>query len=158
MLLLDIYLRSFVSVISDKSGQNLLEVCSRLLFSSFYKLECAGSGSWIRVAVYPILRLTRVPAAGYELQLIFILRLIRVLKAEHVLRLIRVPASGHKLRLILSSDPSYHLLSSVVDSSSGDWIRFAADLYFNISSKIKDLFCKIHRFMVCFLTADFSYH
>ena len=31
----------FVSAKSDKSVQNLLEVCPRLLVSPFYKLECA---------------------------------------------------------------------------------------------------------------------
>ena len=31
----------FVSAKSDKSVQNLLEVCSRLLISPFYKLEYA---------------------------------------------------------------------------------------------------------------------
>ena len=31
----------FVSAKSDKSVQNLLEVCSLLLLSLFYKLECA---------------------------------------------------------------------------------------------------------------------
>ena len=33
-----------------------------------------------------------------------------------------------------------------VDSSSGGLTRNVADLYFNISSKFKDLFCKIHLF------------
>ena len=72
---------------------------------------------WIRVAGDSILRLTRVPAAGYEL------------------RLSRVPAAGYKLRLIPSYnwlrfqrlDTSCGLLRPTADLSSGGWIQVAVD-------------------------------
>ena len=85
-----------------------------------------------------------VPASGYELHLS------------------RVPTAGYKLRLIPSYgwlgfqwlDKSCGWLRPAADSSSGGLIRVAADsilrltrvLYFNMSSKFKDLFWKIHRF------------
>ena len=40
LLLLAFRLHSFVSAKSDKSAQNIFEVCSRLLLPLFYKLEC----------------------------------------------------------------------------------------------------------------------
>ena len=43
-----------------------------------------------------------------------------------------------------------------VDSSSGGLTRNVADLYFNISSKFKDLFCKIHLFIFQFFTTWFQ--
>ena len=63
----------FVSAKNDKSVQNLLEVSSRLLISPFYKLEYRIL-SFIAIIHHDILsnipRLTQVPAAGYDLQLI----------------------------------------------------------------------------------------
>ena len=72
---------------------------------------------WIRIAADSILRLTRVPAAGYELQLS------------------RVPAAGYKLRLIPSYDwlgfrwldTSCGWLRPTAESSFSGWIRVAAD-------------------------------
>ena len=58
------------------------------------------------------------------------------------------------LRLTTSCEWFY----TVADSSSSSLTRLATDLYFNISSKFKDLFCKIHQFYGLFLAADFSYH
>ena len=47
-----------------------------------------SSDSWIRVTADPILRLTRVPAAGYDLRLIPSCGLTRVLAARYELQLI----------------------------------------------------------------------
>ena len=93
-----------------------------------------------------ILRLTGAPTAGYEL------------------RLSRVRAAGYKLRLILSWGwlkfkwlaTSCSRFYVAADSSSAGWTRHAAQLYFNISSKFKDLFCKIHHFDDLFSTACFQ--
>ena len=57
-------------------------------------------------------------------------------------------------------DTSYGWFRPTTDSSSSGWIRVAADsilrltpvLYSNISSKFKDLFCKIHCFYGLFST------
>ena len=106
------------------------------------------------------------------------------------MRLTRVPAAGYELRLtpshgwleFLRLDTSYSWLNPTADSSSGGWIRLKADsilrldssfggsvrvaadsilrltrvLYFNISSKFKDLFCKIHHFYGLFSAAWFK--
>ena len=61
-------------------------------------------------------------------------------------------ATRYKLQLIPSSSWFY----PAACSSSASWIRLAADLYFNISSKFKDLFCKIHRFCGWFSTTWFQ--
>ena len=42
------------------------------------------------------------------------------------------------------------------DSNSAGWTRNAADLSFNISSKFKDLFCKIHHFYGLLFTTWFQ--
>ena len=120
----------FVSAKSDKSVQNLLEVSSRLLISPFYKLEYRIL-SFIVIIHHDILsnipRLTQVPAARYYLQLIH-------------------PAGDYELWLILSCN----------------WLEFqwldsnAADLYFNISSKFKVFFCKMHHFYGLFFTTWFQ--
>ena len=83
--------------------------------------------------------------------------------ADSILWLTRVLATEYDLRLI----PSYGWLEL------GRSIRVAADsilrltrvLYFNISSKFKDLIYQVNLrtakyiiFMVCFLPTDFSYH
>ena len=95
----------------------------------------SSSSSWIRVATDSILWLTRVPVAGYELRLIL----------------------SHYWLEFQWLDTSYSCLRPTTHSSSTSWTRLAIDLYFNISSKFTDLFCKIHHFMVCFLPSDFSY-
>ena len=94
----------------------------------FHPTTDSSSSGWKRVAADSILRLTRVPAARYNLQL-----------------------SWFILRLTTSCGWFY----SAADSSSGDWARNVADLYFNISSRFKDLLCKIHllffSFFFCYL-------
>ena len=124
------------------------------------------------------LRLSQVPAAGYKLQLIPSygwLELRRLdtscgwlrptadsssggwiwVVADSVLQLTRVPAAWYELQLILSCS----WLRVVADSSSAGWTRYAAVLFFKISSKFKDfLFAKYIIFMVYFLPLDFSYH
>ena len=111
--------------------------------------------------------------------------------ADSILRLTRVPAAGYRLRLtqshgwleFLALDTSYSWLQRTADSSSGCWIRLKDDsihpaaissfgglikvagdsilrltrvLYFNTSSKFKDLFCKIHHFYGLFSTDWFQ--
>ena len=108
-------------------------------------------GGWIRVAADSVSRLTRVSAAGYELQL----------------------TPFHGWLELWRLDTSYSWLLPTADSSSGSSIRVAADsilrltrvLYFNISSKFKDLIYQVNLrtakyiiFMVCFLPTDFSYY
>ena len=124
------------------------------------------------------LRLSQVPAAGYKLRLIPSygwLELRRLdtscgwlrptadsssggwiwVVADSVLQLTRVPAAWYELQLILSCS----WLRVVADSSSAGWTRYAAVLFFKISSKFKDfLFAKYIIFMVYFLPLDFSYH
>ena len=95
----------------------------------------SSSGSWIRVATDSILWLTLVPSAGYRFRLIL--------------------SCGWLDFWRLHTDCSW--LCPTSDLSSGGWTRNVADLYFNISSIFKDLFCKIHLFF-CFLPPDFSYH
>ena len=264
----------FVSAKSDKSVQNILEKCSRLLLSPFYKLECAilsfivtihhdiwdkhittqqenmfphelgqlnelllrrspkkwticldyprlswgielrlvtvqlilsygwlqfrqldtscgwfyprsdsNSSGWIGVAVDSILRLTWVPAAGYELWLIpspgwfEFQQLDRScgwfyhttyssssgwtwVAADSILWLFQVMAAGYELWLTLSCgwlesrrlDSSYSWFHPAADYELQlilpcGWLKICwLDSTCNISSKFKDLFCKIHRF------------
>ena len=105
----------------------------------FYPVADSNFGRWIRVLTDSILWLTGVPPARY------VLRLSRVLAAGCKLRLSRVPAAASKLRWLefRRLDASCGWLYPAANSSSGGWIRIAADLYFNTSSKFKDLFCKI---------------
>ena len=56
------------------------------------------------------------------------------------------PVADNELRLILSC--------GWIESAG--WTGLASDLYFNISSKFKDLFCKIHHFYGLFSTAWFQ--
>ena len=91
----------------------------------------SSSSGWIRVTAGSILRLTRVPAAGYNLRLI--------------------PSCGW---LWVAADSS----SSGSIRVAADSIRLEADSYFNITSKIKDLFCKLHNFCGLFSTAWFQLH
>ena len=117
-------------------------------------------GGWIRVTAESMLRLTRVPAAGYGLR----------------------PTPYHGWLEFRQLDTSYSWLHPTADSSSGGWIRLKADsilrldssfggsvrvaadsilrltrvLYFNISSKFKDLFCKMHHFYGLFSTDWFQ--
>ena len=71
-------------------------------------------------------------------------------------------SSGGSIRItvdsVLQLTTSCGWFYPAADSSSAGWTRLAADLYFNISSKFKDLFCKVHNFYVFFLPPDFSYH
>ena len=71
----------------------------------FYPTTESTSGGWIRVAADPILRLTQVPAAGYKLRLI-------------------LSCSWLEFWLL---NTSCGWFSPTVDSSSGGWIRVAAD-------------------------------
>ena len=139
------------------------------------ELRLIVSCSWIRVAAVSSpggwiqVRLSGVPATGYKLRLNpsygwlefrrldtscswlypmadssssdwvpvtadSIPRLTRVLAARHDLQLIH-PAADYELWLIRFCD----------------WLE-----YFNISSKFKDLFCKIHHFYGLFFTAWFQ--
>ena len=106
------------------------------------------------------LQLTQVPAAGYRLRPtpshpdLSSSSWIRV-TADYILRLTRVldatsgwfhPAADYKLQLIL--------FCGWLESAG--WTRLAADLYFNISSKFKDLFCKIYHFYGLFSTTWFQ--
>ena len=96
----------------------------------------AYSGFWLEIelqlvtaAADSILRLTRVPAVGYELQL------SRVLAAGYKLRLVRVLAAEYKLWLTPSYDwlkfqwldASYSWLRSMANLSYGGGIRVTAD-------------------------------
>ena len=135
------------------------------------------SGGWIRVAAYYILWLAKVPAVGYKLRLIpsrgwlEFQRLgmsccwtnptavssscdwIRVVGVS-ILRLTWVqadyswfhPVAGYGLWFFYPA----------AESRSTGWIWLAADLYFNISSKFKDLFCNIHHFYSLFSTSWFQ--
>ena len=84
----------------------------------------------VTAAADSILRLTRVPTAGYELQL------SRVLAAGYKLRLVRVLAAGCKLRLTPSYgwlrfqwlDTSYSWLRCMANLSYGGGIRVTADI------------------------------
>ena len=73
--------------------------------------------------------------------------------ADFILRLTLVLTAGYEwLRLTTSCGWFY----PVADSSSASWTRLTAELYFNISSKFKDLFCKIHYFYGLFSTPWFQ--
>ena len=123
-------------------------------------------GGWIQVTADYILRLTRVPAARHELWLTPSHSWLEFrrpdtsyswlhptagsssdgwirLKADSILQLTRVLAAQCELQLI----PSCSWLRVAADSSSAGWNRLATVLYFNISSKFKDLLCKIHHFL-----------
>ena len=108
--------------------------------SWFYPAAHSSSGGWMPVADDTILWLTRVPAAGYELQLSRLLAVkssssgwiqltadsssggwIRV-AADSILRMTRAPAPGSDLSLI----PSWGWLWVVADSSSGGCLRVTA--------------------------------
>ena len=102
----------------------------------------------IRVTADSILQLTRVPAAGYNLRLIPSCGWLWV--AADSSSSIRVTADS-----ILRLTTSWGWFYPAADSSSAGWTRLAADLYFNISNKFKDLFCKIHHFYGLFSTAWF---
>ena len=123
-------------------------------YSWLHPTADTSSGGWIRVSADSILRLTLVPESGYELRLTLSHAdlssdgWIRV-TADFNLRLTRDLAAGYNLRLI----PSWSWLWLAAGSSCGGWTRLAADLYFNISSK---LLCKIHHFYGLFSTAWFQ--
>ena len=90
-------------------------------------------------------RLTRVPVDGYELQL----------TPSHGwldFRQLDTIFSWFILRLTTSCSQFY----PASDSSFAGWSRLAAEFYFNISSKSKDLFCKIHDFYGLFSTTCFQ--
>ena len=60
------------------------------------------------------------------------------------------------LTQVLVARYEFQLIYPATDSSLVGWNQLAAVFYVNISSKFKDLFCKINHFMVCFLRLDFS--
>ena len=105
--------------------------------------------------------------------------------ADSIMRLTRVPAAGYGCGCLefRRLNTSYGWFHPTADSSSDSWIRLKADsihpaadsssdglirvagdsilrltrvLYFNISSKCKDLFCKIHHFYGLFSTDWFQ--
>ena len=101
----------------------------------FYSAAGSSSGGWIRVAADSVPQLTWVPAAGYKLQL--------------------TPSYGWlEFRRL---DTTYRWFHPAADSSSGGSIRAATDFILRltrvfISSKFKDLFCKIYHFYGLFST------
>ena len=101
----------------------------------FHHTADSSSAGWIGVVADSITRLTRVPAARYELRLIpsYCYFEFRWLDTSYSWF---HPAAGYELQL-------FYL---VADSRSAGWIRHAADIYFNISSNFKDWFCKRHHF------------
>ena len=112
-------------------------------FGGWIRVAAVSScGDWIQVTADSILWLTRVLAAGYELR----------------------PTLPHGWLEFWRLDTSCRWLRPTADPSSGSSIRVAADsilrltwvLYFNISSKFKDLFCKIHHFYGSFSTVWFQ--
>ena len=128
----------------------------------FYLVANSNSGGWIRVAADSVLRLTRVPATGYELRLTLShgrLEFWRLdttyswhhptadsssggwirLKADSILRLTRVPAVRYDWQLILSCG----------------WLEFYTLIY---QVNLRTYSAKYIIFMVCFLLTDFSYH
>ena len=105
----------------------------------FHSPVDSSSGSWIRVAADSILRLTLVPTAGYELRLILSCDWLEF-------QWLNMTYSWFILQLTTSCG----WFCPAADSSFGGWTRNAAELYFNISSKLKDLFCEIHHFSFAF--------
>ena len=69
-------------------------------------------------------------------------------------------SSGGSIRItvdfVLQLTTSCGWFYPAADSSSAGWTRLAADLYFNISSKFKDLFCNIHHLYGLFSTTWFQ--
>ena len=137
--------------------------------SWFYPAADPISGDWIRVVADYILRLTRSPAASYNL------RLSRVPAVDSSYDWVELwqldtryvwfhpttdsSSSGWKrvaadcILWLTWLDTSCNCLKLWrLDTSrhSGDWARNAADLYFNISSRFKDLLCKKHLFFCLF--------
>ena len=106
-------------------------------FGWLHPTAYSSSGGWIRVVADSILQLTRVPAAGYELQLTPSYGWLEFRRLDRSYR-----------RFILWLTGSCGWFYSMADSSSAGWTRNVADLYFNISSEFKDLFCKIHLFLL----------
>ena len=115
----------------------------------------SSSGGWIQVTAESILRLTRVPAAGYGCTMADLSsgNLIRV-TADCILRLIRVLAAGYDLRLIQSCG----WLRVAADSSppAGLDFRLTYTLIYQVIWRTYS--AKYITFMVCFLPTDFSYH
>ena len=99
----------------------------------------SSSGGWIRV------QLTRVPVAGYDLRLILSSGWLEFQKLDVSYSWFH-PAADYELRLILSCG----WFESTI------WTRLAADLYFNISSKFKHVFCRINHFYGLLSTAWFQ--
>ena len=105
----------------------------------------SSPGGWIQVTAESILRLTRVPVAGYGLQLTPYHGWLEFPQLDMSYRWFH-PVANYNLRLILFSG----------------WLgpagltRVAADLFFNISSNFKNLFCKIHHFYGLFSTDWFQ--
>ena len=122
-------------------------------------------GGWIRVTAESMLRLTRVPAAGYGLR----------------------PTPYHGWLEFRQLDTSYSWLHPTADSNSGGWIGLKADsilwlktsygwFYSTADSSpsagldlrltytliyqviLRTYSAKYLIFMVCFLPTDFSYH
>ena len=125
---------------------------SRVLVGE-HKLQLTPSyGTWMQLKADCILWLamscswlTRVPAAGNKLQLTISYSWLELRKLDASYSWFH-PAVDYELRVILSC----HWFEST------GWTRLLADLYFNKSSKFKNLFCKIHHFCSLFSTACFQ--
>ena len=144
----------------DSSSGDWIRVCGW-----FYPASGSSSAGWIQVAVDSILWLTCVSAAEYDLRLLntscgwfyptadsYSGGWIRVAD-DSILWLTASyswfhPTASYKLWVFYPA----------ADSRSAVWIRHTADLYFNISSKFKDWFCKINHFYSLFSTCWFQYH
>ena len=105
----------------------------------------SSSGGWIRVTAASSSSGWIQFKAGYILRLTIICGLIEFQKLDTSYSWFH-PSADYELQLILSC--------GWLESAS--WNRLAADLYFNKSSKFKDLFCKIHYFYGLFPTAWFQ--
>ena len=125
----------------------------------------SSSGGWIQVTADSILRLTRVPPAGYGLP----------------------PIPSHGWLELRQLDTSYSWLHPTANSSFGTWIRLKADSILRLTTScgwfysaadssppaghdlwltyaliyqvnLRTYSAKYIIFMVCFLPTDFSYH
>ena len=111
----------------------------------FYLAADWSSDGWIQVAADSITRLFRVSVAGYKLWLTLSCGWLDSQRLDTIYSWFH-PAAGYGLRLFCS----------VADSRSAGWIQLVTDLYFNIYSKFKGLFCTILHFYSLFSTGRFQ--
>ena len=105
----------------------------------------SSSGGWINVVADSVPWLTWIPEVEYELQLITTYGWLEFWRLDTTLGWSH-PAADYELRLIL--------FCGWLESAG--WTRLAGDLYFNISSNFKYLFCKIRHFYGLFSTGWFQ--